>query len=147
MPFAHPTQGSCRRLIGKYGETTGQSTCLQRFDLCRPALFAADPDLFEKVIEAYLVVWRRRGAAIGGIRERTSKRMARAMLRGVEVETAVSEFDAAVGLPRDIWIVRDHQNRVPRVMKLLENSQDDFFVRFIEVAGRLVGQNNFRLID
>ena len=73
--------------------------------------------------------------------------MAGTVLRGVEVETPVSEFDTAVGLAGDVWIVRDHQNRMASVMQFAENFQDDFFVRFIEIAGGLVGQNDFRLID
>ena len=73
--------------------------------------------------------------------------MARAMLGGVKVQAAVSEFDAAIGLPRDVWVVRDHQNRVACMVQLAKNFQDDLFIGFVEIAGGLVGQNNFRLID
>jgi len=56
VSLAHPAQGSCRRLIVKNGKTASGSRCLQRLDVGRFALFAANPDLFKKVIEANLVV-------------------------------------------------------------------------------------------
>src|SRR5277367_4581853 len=148
MPFAHPAQGFCRRPLGKNGKFASGSGCLQqRLDVRRLALFAANPDLLKKVIEANLIVGRSRSAAIGSVSERTSQWMARAVLRSVKVEAAMSEFDAAVGLARDIRIVRDHQNRVACVMQLAKNFQDDFFVGFVEIPGGLVGQDDFRLID
>jgi hypothetical protein len=73
---------------------------------------AADPNLFEKVIEANFVVGRNPsgngGTTIGGIGEWAGQRVTRAVLRGVEVQAAVGEFDAPVGLPRNIRVVRDH---------------------------------------
>ena len=67
MSLAHAAQGLCRRPIGKNGKTPGGATCLQRLDIGRFTLFAANPDLFEEMIEANLVVGRSRRAAIGGI--------------------------------------------------------------------------------
>lgn len=56
MPLAQAAQSSRRRLIGKNGKTAGRSSCLQRFEIRRLAFFAANPDLFQKVIEPNLVV-------------------------------------------------------------------------------------------
>jgi hypothetical protein len=56
MPFAHPAQGPCRRLIVKNGKFTCRSGSLQRLNVGRLALFAANPYLFKKVIETNLVV-------------------------------------------------------------------------------------------
>jgi hypothetical protein len=69
------------------------------------------------------------------------------MLRGVEVQPPVSEFDAAVGLACNVRVVRDHQNRVACLVQFAKDFQDDFFIGFIQIAGGLVGQDNFRLID
>src|SRR5690349_7149952 len=59
----------------------------------------------------------------------------------------VRQFDAAVSLPRDVRIVRDHQNRVPRVVQLAKDFDDDSLVGFVEISCWLVGQNKFWLID
>ena len=57
MPFAHPTQSSCGRPLGKNGKFASGSGCLQqRLDVRRLALFAANPYLFQKVIEANFVI-------------------------------------------------------------------------------------------
>ena len=73
--------------------------------------------------------------------------MIRPVLRGVERKMAVRQFDAPVGLPRDVRIVRDHQNGVAGLVQLTEQIDHDLFVGFVQIAGRLVGQNQFRLID
>ncbi len=64
-----------------------------------------------------------------------------AVLRGVERKMAVGELDAAVGLARDVGIVRDHQNGVAGFVQVAEKIDDDLFVGFVEVAGRFVGEN------
>jgi hypothetical protein len=108
---------------------------------------SADPDLLEEMIEANLVIGGNRSAAIGGVGERARQRMARAVLGSIKVEAAVGELNAPIGLPRDVRVVRDHQNRVACVVQLTKDFQNDFFIRFIEVARGLVGQDDFRLID
>ena len=76
------------------------------------SLFAADPDLLEQMIEANFVLggWI---ATVRGVGQGAGQRMTRAVLSGVEMETTVREFDAAICLTRDVGIVRDHQNGVP----------------------------------
>jgi hypothetical protein len=49
------------------------------------------------------------------------------MLRCVEVQVAVGEFNAAVGLPRNVRIMRDHEDRMAGVVQLTENLDDDDF--------------------
>src|SRR5271169_2138878 len=63
------------------------------------------------------------------------------------MEATVGEFDAAVRLPRNVRVVRDHQNRMACLVQLTENLQNDLFVRFIEITSRLVGEDDLRLID
>ena len=147
VQFSHAPQNFRGWLVRNKRETSCWTGGVQASHLSGLPFLAADPDLFEKMIEANLVVGGNRSAAVGGVGERAGERMARTVLRRVKVETAVGEFDAAVGLARDVRVVRDHQNRVACVVQLAKNFQDDFFVRFIEVAGGLVGQNDFRLID
>ncbi len=93
--------------------------------------FAAHPDLFEEMIKANFVIR-------GGPHSR---------LRGVENQMAMGELDAAVGLPGDIRVVRDHQDGVARVVQLAEDLEHNRFIRFVKVAGGLVGENQLRLID
>ena len=69
------------------------------------------------------------------------------MLRRIKVQAAVCKFDAAVGLARDVRVVRDHQDGVARVVQFAKDLKDDLFVRFIEIAGGFVGQDDLRLID
>ena len=76
-----------------------------------------------------------------------SERMIRAVLRAVVVQMAVLQLDAAVGLARDVGVVRDHQDRVAGVVQLAENFHDDGFVGFVEIAGGLVGEDELWLID
>ncbi len=126
-----------------------QSACgarrLQRIDARGLPFFAENPDLFEQVIEADLIVGRRRAgpgaATIGGVGERAEHRMIRALQQAVVVQAAVLQLDAAIGLARDVGIVRDHQNGVAGAVQFAEKFHDDCFVFFVEVAGGLVGQN------
>src|SRR5258708_4201731 len=73
--------------------------------------------------------------------------MARTMLRRVEVQMAMSQFDAAVGLTSNVRVVRHHQDGVAGVVQFTENLDDNSFIGFVEISGRLVGKNDFRLID
>ena len=124
---------------------------MQRVDACRLPFFAENPNLFEQVIEANLIVGRRcthAGATtVGGVCQRAKHWMIWALQRAVVVQAAVLQFDAAIGLTRDVRVVRDHQNRVTRAMQLAEQFHHDGFVFLVEVAGRLVGQNQLGLID
>src|SRR5207253_9456012 len=63
--------------------------------------FTANPNLLEEMVEADFVVGGNRCAAIRRVSERTVERMARALLRRVEVQVAVSQLDAAVSLARN----------------------------------------------
>ncbi len=57
------------------------------------------------------------------------------------------EIDAAVGQLADRRGVRDHEDRVALGVKLAQEPQDDFLVGFVEIAGGLVRENQFRMID
>ena len=143
----HARQQADGRLLGQQRQVTVRNVL--RVEVIRLrwlAFFAANPDLLQQVIEANFV-FRGGIAAIRGIGQRTRQRMAWSVLRGVEMQMAVGQLDAAVGLTRDVGIVRDHQNGVPGFVKLLEELQDDGFVGLVEIAGGLVGKNEFRLID
>src|SRR5271169_5144200 len=94
------------------------------FDFSASPLFAANPNLLEKMVGVDTVV---HGNAL------------------VDGEMAVDQFDAAVGLLRDVRVVRNHQNRVAADMQLAKQSQDDLLVGFVKVAGGLVGKDQFRL--
>lgn len=56
MPLAHPAQGFRRGPVVQNGKTASRSRCLQRLDIRGLAFFAANPDLFKKVIESNLIV-------------------------------------------------------------------------------------------
>ena len=78
---------------------------LNTLDFCDRAFFSGNPNLLEQVIEANLVIGRCGGAAIGGVRQGTRQRMAGTVLRGIEMQTAVSQFDAAISLPSEVILV------------------------------------------
>lgn len=90
------------------------------------ALFAANPDLLEEMIEVDTVV---HGDAL------------------VDGEVAVNQLDAAVSLLGNVRVVRDHEDRVSGAMQLTKQADDDFFVGFVEVARGFIGQDELRLID
>jgi hypothetical protein len=124
---------------------------MQRIDACRLPFLAKNPDLLEEMIEADLVIGGRRArtgaATIDGIRERAQHRVIRPLQRAVVMQAAVLQFDAAVGLARDVGIVRNHQNRVTRAMQLAEQFHHNGFIFLVEISGWLVGQDQFWLID
>src|SRR5215472_12862717 len=99
------------------------------------------------MIEADFVVGGNGLAAIRRIHQRTIERLTRAVQRGVIVQMAMSQFNAAIGLPCYVWIMRDHQNGVALVVQLAENFDDDSFVRFVEIPCWFVGKDEFWLID
>ncbi len=90
------------------------------------ALFAANPDLLEQVIEAHLIVGD--GDRLAG-------------------DVAMGEFDAAIHKAADHRGMRDDEDRVSGGVKLPQKIQDNLLVGFVEIAGGLVGENQFRLID
>ena len=60
---------------------------------------------------------------------------------------AVMQFDAAVGQAGDYGVVRDHHDGASLAMQFAQQAQDDLFVDRIQIAGGLVGQNDFRIVD
>src|SRR5713226_691676 len=140
MQIRHAAENAPGRLLGQHRKMPGGSSGMKALDLGRLAFFAANPDLLEQMIEADFVVTGN-GAAIGGVGQRAGERVARAVQRGIEMQAAMSKFDAAVGLARDVRVVRDHENGVAAAVQFAENFEDHGFVGFIEIAGGLVGQN------
>lgn len=57
------------------------------------------------------------------------------------------ERDQPVGNLANVNIMRDDDQGVPLGVQLAENIQHDFFVRRVQVAGRLVSQNDLGLVD
>src|SRR5712692_9908613 len=120
---------------------------VQALGLRRLPFFAANPNLLEKMVETNFVVGGNSCAAVTRVGKRAIERMAWTVLRRIEVQVAVSQFDAAVRLARDLWVVRHHQDRVAGVVQFAENLDDDSFVSFVEIARGLVGKNDLRLVD
>jgi hypothetical protein len=147
MQVCHAAQNFRGWLVGTKRETSRRPGRVETGYFGRLPFLPADPDLLEEMIEANLIVGGNRSAAIGGVGERARQRVARAVLGSIKVQATVGELNASVGLPRDVRVVGDHQNRVSCVMQLTKDFQHDLFVRFIEVARGLVGQDDFRLID
>ncbi len=65
----------------------------------------------------------------------------------VHRDVAVSEFDATACVAGDVHVMGDHEDGVAGFVELAENVDDDFFVCLVEVAGGLVSENEFGLID
>src|SRR5208283_2179986 len=95
-------------------------------DLGASPFFAAHPNLLEEMVEVDTVV---HGNAL------------------VDGEMAVDQFDAAVGLPRDVRVVRNHQNGVPTGVQLAKQPEHDFFIGFIEVPGGFISEDQLGFID
>src|SRR5713226_9919923 len=115
--------------------------------LRRLPFLAADPNLLEEMVEANFIVGGSWSAAVRRVGKRTCERMARPMLRCVEVQVAVGQLDAAVGLASDVRVVRYHQDGMAGVVQLAENLEDDCFVGLVKISRGLVGENDLRLID
>src|SRR6267154_6256133 len=103
MQIRHAAQNARSRLIGQNRKMPGRSCGAKPLDLRGLPFLPANPDLFEQMVEADFVIAGNRRAAITGVGQRAGERVARAMLQRVKVQSAVSEVDAAVRLPRDIW--------------------------------------------
>src|SRR5712675_1266811 len=147
LQLRHPTQHSPGRLVRQNGQTSCRSRGAQSFYQRRFSFLAADPDLLEEVIETELVVGGDVAATIGGVDQRAGQRMSRAVLQRIEVQAPVGEFDTAIGLARNVRIVRNHEDGVPGIVQLAENLQHDGFVDFVEVTGGFVGENQLWLVD
>src|SRR3977135_1583330 len=114
---------------------------MESLDLRWVPFLRTNPDLLEQMIEADFVIGRNGSAAVCCVRERTIERMARSVLQRIEMQMSVGKFDAAVGLARNVRIMRHHQDRVTRVVQLAENLKHNVFIGFVKIAGRLVGYN------
>jgi hypothetical protein len=111
--------GKCAHRI----DAAGRSDVL---DLSASPLFTAYPNLLEQMVEVDTVV---HGNAL------------------VDREMPVDEFDASVGLLRDVWVVRDHQNGVAAGVQLAKQPEDDLLIGLVEVPSGFIGKDQFRLID
>ena len=81
------------------------------------------PDLFEQVIEPNFLL----GGNLGDLRQ-----------------APVGQIDAAVRQLPDRRVVRHHQDRVPFGVQLAQQTDHGFLVRFVEISGRLVRENQLR---
>src|SRR5260370_9890449 len=84
----------------------------QEFRLRGLAFFAANPDLFEQMIDANVFVGGNWRATIGGVGQRAGHRMIGAVLRSIEGKIAVCQLDAAVSPTREVGIMRGQQDGV-----------------------------------
>src|SRR5690606_22265636 len=67
---------------------------------------------------------------------------------GVRDDRAVRETDRAPCAPGEVGVVRDeHERRAALAVQLLEQLDDRFAGRRVEVARRLVGEQDSRLVD
>ncbi len=96
------------------------------FELGDLVIFREGPELFEDFVELLVVG---HGENFAGC------------------DFAVMQFDAAVGKAGDDRIVRDHHDGSALLVQLTEQAQDDFFIDSVEVAGGLVGENDFGIVD
>ena len=74
-----------------------------------------------------------------------SRRFVVGGLHGFVDDASVEEVDAAIGVPRVAWVVGDHADRRAGLVELAEELHDRFAALRIEVAGRLVGEQDDRL--
>ena len=106
---------------------TGRAPCTSMRSSSAPfAVLFHDPEFFEDFVELLLV---------GHGKD---------FLRG---DLAVVQFDTAVGESRHDGIVRDHHNGASLLVEFAQQAQHDFFVLRVEIAGRLVGQDDFGIVD
>src|SRR5581483_78528 len=90
------------------------------------AVLLQDPDLLQHFVELLLVA---HGEGVAG------------------GDASVMQLDAAIGKPRNHRIVGDHDNGPPLLVELAQQAQYDFLVLRVEVAGRLVGKDDFGIVD
>ena len=65
----------------------------------------------------------------------------------VVLDQAVAHGDDALGVLRDVGLVRDQHDGLAAVVQLLEDAHDLFGRARVEVAGRLVGEEDGRIGD
>jgi len=80
----HTREQTRSRLGADDRKLPGRAFDAEKFSLRRLPFLAANPDLFEQMIDADFVIRRDRRAAVCGIRERAGHRMVRAVLRSVK---------------------------------------------------------------
>src|SRR4029077_20416555 len=99
--LGHARQQTCRGLLWQQRQmAVGNVLRIEVLRFRWLALFAADPDLLQQMIEANFV-FRGGIAAVGRISQGTRERMAGAVLRAVEMKMAVSKLNAAIGVASD----------------------------------------------
>ncbi len=60
---------------------------------------------------------------------------------------AVMQLDSAIGQAGHDGIVRDHHDGAALAVQFSQQAQNDFFVDRVQIARRLVGQNDFGIVD
>src|SRR5258708_21603781 len=110
--MGHTRKNSRGGLVRYDRQTPRWAGSVKELGLRRLPFLAADPNLLEKMVETDLVVGGNGCAAVHRVGERTIERMARTMLRRVEVQVAMIELDAAVGLAPAVPGVPHHQDVV-----------------------------------
>src|SRR5712692_8415146 len=143
----HARKNSRSRFLRNNRHLPSGAGRVQALGLRRLPFFAANPNLLEKMVETNFVVGGNSCAAVTRVGKRAIQRMAWTVLRRIEVQVAVSEFDAAVRLARDVRVVRHLQDRMAGVVQFAENLDDDGFIGLVEVARGLVSKNDFWLVD
>src|SRR6266498_5962453 len=65
----------------------------------------------------------------------------------VALDQAVAQVDLAVRVRRDVVLVGHQEDRLPGRVQLLEQAHDLLARGRVEVAGRLIGQQDARVVD
>src|SRR5688572_16551424 len=111
---------------------------------------AATPMMMPSVVRKLLRMWRliSRNASSRvvpnmSVRSRRFERLARAMAALDSLDQAVLEVDDGLGELRHLGLVRNHQDGDPGLVELDEEFHDLERALGIEVAGRLVGEQDF----
>ena len=73
--------------------------------------------------------------------------MNRCVDSSVGLNDAIAHHDVAARVGRDVRFVRHHDDGDAAVVQLLENSHDFDAGAAVEISGRLVGQQHFRIVD
>jgi hypothetical protein len=108
VQIGHPRQNSRGGLFRNDRQLSHGPRRMQALRLCRLSFLAANPNLLEEMVEADFVVSGNGSATVRRVSERAIERVARTVLRRVEMQVAVGQLDAAVRLAGDVRVVR-HQ--------------------------------------
>jgi hypothetical protein len=65
----------------------------------------------------------------------------------IGLDRPVAHHDVALRESRNVRLVRHHHDRDPALVELLENVHDLETCAAVEVAGRLIGEDDFRIVD